>query len=61
MHKMSGPSARKYCRSVNIMADAAYGILVKPPQSFTGNLVYDEDFLIKEGIIDLDQYRAEPG
>lgn len=61
MHKMSGPSARKYCRSVNIMADAAYGILVKPPQSFTGNLVYDEDFLIKEGIIDFDQYRAEPG
>lgn len=61
MHKISGPEAKKYCRSVDIMADAAYGILIKSPQSFTGNLVYDEDFLMNEGITDLDQYRAEPG
>lgn len=61
MNKTGGPTAKKYCRSVDIMADAAYGILIKSPQSFTGNLVYDEDFLMNEGVTDFDQYRAEPG
>lgn len=48
---------RSACRSVEIMADAAYGILVKDSRTFTGNFFDDEGFLTAEGIADMDQYR----
>lgn len=57
--KKRGPKAKKFCRSVDIMADAAYAILIKDPASCTGNLYFDEDVLKAEQIADLEQYRAE--
>jgi len=33
---------RKQSRTTDIMADAAYQILIKPSRSFTGNFVIDE-------------------
>ncbi|XP_065219117.1 hydroxysteroid dehydrogenase-like protein 2 [Planococcus citri] len=51
-----GPKARKFCRSVDIMADAAYAILIKDPKVFSGNLNLDEDVLKNENIHDMGQY-----
>lgn len=61
MKEFRGPKAKKYCRSVDIMADAAYAILIKDPVRYTGNLCFDEDILKAEKITDLEQYRAERG
>jgi hypothetical protein len=53
---------RKQSRTVDIMADAAYQILIKDSRSFTGQFVIDEHFLRKElGITNFDQYAVEPG
>lgn len=57
--KKRGPKAKKFCRSVDIVADAAYAILIRDPVSCTGNLYFDEDVLKAEQITDLEQYRAE--
>lgn len=43
------------------MADAAYAILIRDPKSFTGNLLFDEEVLVSEGISNFEQYRADPG
>lgn len=50
----------KQCRTVDIMADAAYAILTRP-KTFTGNFVVDEDILREEGVQDMDQYAVQPG
>lgn len=60
MDMLGGSGIGKQCRKVEIMADAAYAILEKPP-SFTGQFVIDEDILKKEGIKDFDIYAVEPG
>jgi len=53
---------RKQSRTTDIMADAAYQILIKPSRSFTGNFVIDEPFLRKElGITNFDKYAVVPG
>ncbi|XP_054162106.1 hydroxysteroid dehydrogenase-like protein 2 [Oppia nitens] len=49
------------CRKVDILSDSAYGILSKNSKQFTGNFVIDEDFLLSEGIQDLNQYAVKPG
>lgn len=61
MKEFRGPKAKKYCRSVDIMADAAYAILIKDPTTYSGNLCFDDDILRAEGITDIEQYRAEKG
>ncbi len=60
MEQTGGPKAKKFCRNVNIMADAAYAILIRDPNSYTGNLVFDEDILASEGVVNFDQYLADP-
>ncbi|XP_028827120.1 hydroxysteroid dehydrogenase-like protein 2 [Denticeps clupeoides] len=60
MNMLGGSGIGKQCRTVDIMADAAYAILSKPT-SFTGNFVIDENILKNEGIKDLDIYAVEPG
>ncbi|GMR44887.1 hypothetical protein PMAYCL1PPCAC_15082, partial [Pristionchus mayeri] len=49
------------CRKVDIMSDAAYGMLSKPGGSYTGNFEIDETFLRKEGVTDFDKYAFYPG
>jgi len=46
-------------RSVEIMADAAYGILTKTSSDFTGKFLFDEDFLRDSGITDFSQYELK--
>ncbi|XP_072171618.1 hydroxysteroid dehydrogenase-like protein 2 [Diadema setosum] len=51
----------KGCRSVDIMADAAYAVLSKDSQSFTGNYCVEDVFVRAEGIGDLQQYACVKG
>lgn len=53
---------RNQSRKVDIMADAAYQILIKESRSFTGNFVIDEAILRKElNITNFDKYAVVPG
>ncbi|XP_015781438.1 hydroxysteroid dehydrogenase-like protein 2 [Tetranychus urticae] len=56
-----GPEIRKVCRKPEILADAAYAILSKSPEKFTGNFCVDETLLKQEGITDFDQYAEVKG
>ena len=47
-------------RKPDIMADAMVAIFSKPPDSFTGQALIDEDFLRTEGVTDFARYRCVP-
>lgn len=47
-------------RTTDIMADAAYCILSKNSNDFTGNFCVDEDLLKSEGVTDFDKYAVNP-
>jgi citronellol/citronellal dehydrogenase len=52
---------RKQSRKPEIVADAAYQILIKNSRSFTGKFVIDDDILKSElGLTNLDQYAIDP-
>jgi len=53
---------RNQSRTVDIMADAAYLILIKNSRTFTGNFVVDETILRNElKITNFDKYSVVPG
>jgi citronellol/citronellal dehydrogenase len=56
---VGGDAVMRMSRTPEILADAAYAIFNKP-KSFTGNFLIDDNFLADEGVIDFDQYRADP-
>ena len=47
-------------RSADIMADAAYAMLIKDSRSFTGGHYEDEEILGNEGVKDFDRYICDP-
>jgi citronellol/citronellal dehydrogenase len=47
-------------RKPEILADATIKIFAKPPASFTGHALIDEDFLREEGETDFNRYRCDP-
>jgi citronellol/citronellal dehydrogenase len=49
------------CRKPEIMADAAWAILTRPPMHDTGRFFVDEDVLKAEGASDFDVYSVVPG
>lgn len=49
------------CRKPEILADAAYEILSRPPAECTGNFFIDDEVLASVGITDLDEYSVVPG
>jgi citronellol/citronellal dehydrogenase len=51
---------RTVWRKPDVLADAAMAIFAKPPESFTGRAVIDEDFLRSEGVADFTVYRCDP-
>jgi len=51
----------EHCRSVEIMADAAYAILTSDAASTTGNFFIDEEVLATAGQADLGRYSVVPG
>lgn len=57
---LTGEEGLKHCRTVEIMADAAHAIFLKPSREFTGQFVIDDTFLYGEGERDFDKYRVDP-
>jgi len=47
------------CRTPEIMADAAYAVVLKPAREFSGNFLIDDSFLHGEGVCDFDRYRVD--
>lgn len=54
-----GEKATARSRTPDIVADAAYAILTRPP-TFSGNFVIDEDILREEGVTDFTRYSLNP-
>lgn len=50
----------RFCRTPEIMADAAYEIITTPELSLTGQTLIDEDVLRGRGISDFKDYRHDP-
>lgn len=57
---LTGPDSAQVSRKPDIMADAAYAILIKEPRATTGNFFIDEKVLMAAGISDLKQYACFP-
>lgn len=51
----------KYCRTPELVADAAYAILNRPSTECTGNFYLAEDVMQQEGVTDLSKYAAIAG
>ena len=56
---MGRERARAVARSPEVVADAAYQILVQPSRECTGNTFLDEEVLRAAGLTDLARYRLE--
>jgi len=56
---LGGEELVKCSRTPDIMADAAYEILIKPAHECTGNFFVDEDVLRISGIEDFDSYAVD--
>lgn len=56
---LGGKQLFSRARKPNIMADAAYQILISQKRSITGRLIIDEDILKESGVTDFSQYRYE--
>jgi citronellol/citronellal dehydrogenase len=51
----------EHCRSVDIMADAAYAVLTSDAATTTGNFFIDDEVLKKAGVTDFGKYSVVPG
>ena len=58
---LGGEESMNKARKPEIVADAAYAILVKPSREFTGNFCIDEDVLRAAGVSDFERYSSVPG
>ena len=57
---LAGEAALAYCRTPQIMADAAAAILAKDSREFSGNFCIDDVLLAQEGVTDFSVYRMDP-
>jgi citronellol/citronellal dehydrogenase len=55
---LGGEEAMRRCRTPDIMADAAYSILVRDSKECTGNFFVDEEVLAADGVTDFAKYAA---
>ncbi len=58
---LGGAAALAQARTPEIVADAAYFILIRPSTETTGQFLLDEDVLEAAGVRDFEPYRAAPG
>lgn len=58
---LGGDFLMERSRKPEILADAAFHIIMQSSETCTGNLFLDEDVLKLAGITDLDQYAVKPG
>lgn len=56
---LGGKQMFSRARKPNIMADAAYQILISQKRAITGRLIIDEDILKESGVTDFSQYRYD--
>ncbi len=56
-----GKAALARTRRPEIMADAAYEVLIRPSRERTGEMLIDEDVLIEAGAGELSHYATSPG
>jgi citronellol/citronellal dehydrogenase len=56
---VGGPAAMAVSRRPEIMADAAYQVLVRPAAEYSGQTLIDEDVLRAAGVTDFARYRYE--
>ncbi|KRT82420.1 dehydrogenase, partial [Oryctes borbonicus] len=57
---LQGVDAKNYSRKPEIMADAAYAVLIQDPKKVSGNYFIDDNVLRDNGITDLTQYACNP-
>lgn len=57
---LQGKEAENHSRKPEIMADAAYAILIQDPKKVTGNFFIDDNILRDNGVTNLDQYACKP-
>jgi citronellol/citronellal dehydrogenase len=57
---LAGDEGMRQCRTVDIMADAAYWIFNQPSRRCTGNFFIDDVLLHAAGERDFDKYRVDP-
>ena len=58
---LGGSDAIRHARKPEIMADAAYAILIRESRKCTGNFFIDDDVLREAGVTDFDSYAVAPG
>jgi citronellol/citronellal dehydrogenase len=51
----------EHCRTVEIMADAAYAVLTSDAATTSGNFFIDDEVLRAAGVTDFEQYSVVPG
>ena len=56
---LTGEAGLAHCRKPEIVADAAWHVF-NLPNSFSGNFLIDDTFLVENGVTDFDQYRVDP-
>jgi citronellol/citronellal dehydrogenase len=56
---LGGDEAMARARTPEILADAAYEILIRDPRTTTGNTFLDDELLAEAGITDLSRYQAD--
>lgn len=52
--------AKSFSRKTDIMADAAYSIITKSVDQYTGQFFIDDEVLQREGITNFDHYLSNP-
>lgn len=57
---VSGEEGLRRCRTVDIMADAAYYIYNQPARDYTGQFLLDDSVVYQAGERDFDKYRVDP-
>lgn len=57
---LTGPDSGNHSRKPEIVADAAYAILIKDSKKCTGQFLIDEDVLKDAGVTDMLQYAVNP-
>ncbi len=57
---LGGDEAIQKCRTPEIMADAAYHLLLRNSRTCTGHFFIDEDLLRQEGVTDFSHYKLDP-
>ena len=61
LNLLGGDETAKHGRTVEIVADAAYGVVTKPSRECTGNFFIDEDVLRADGVSDFERYAVKKG